>query len=62
MVFVADVIPPELRRVVDLLASQFRNAEVFAVEVRNYQSVDQRALVPRLVSTPKSIAVAVNER
>jgi hypothetical protein len=62
MVFVADVIPPELRRVVDFLAAQLRNAEMFAVEVRNYQGMGERALVPRLVSTPKSTATVPNER
>ena len=62
MVFMADVIPPELRRVVDFLAAQMRNAEVFAVEVRNYQGMGERALVPRLVSTPKSSPAAPNER
>jgi hypothetical protein len=50
MVFVADIIPPELRRVVDFLAEQMKSAEVFAVEVRKYEGGGERALVPRLVS------------
>lgn len=58
MVFVADEIPPELRRVVDFLAVQLRSAEVFAVEVRHFQSPDARALVPQLISMPKSPAEA----
>jgi hypothetical protein len=62
MVFVADSIPPELRRVVDFLAAQLRTAEVFAVEVRNYLGIGERAFVPRLVSTPKSTPPAANER
>ena len=62
MVFVADTIPSELRRVVDFLAAQLRNAEVFAVEVRNYQGMGERALVPRLVSIPKSSPVIAGER
>jgi hypothetical protein len=53
MVFVADVIPAELRSVVDFLAAQLKTAEVFAIEVRNYRGVRGRALVPRLVSTRK---------
>jgi hypothetical protein len=62
MVFVADVIPPELRRIVDFLGSQLRNAEIFAVEVRNYQGAGERALVPRLVSAPKSTSTVATER
>ena len=62
MVFVADEIPPELRRVVDFLAAQLRNAEVFAVEVRNYQGMGERALVPRLVSTPRSSPATPSQR
>ncbi len=66
MVFVADEIPPELRRIVDFLADQMRNAEVFAVEVRNFQGEGERALVPRLVSKPKSadsaLAASVGRR
>jgi hypothetical protein len=54
MIFVADEIPPELRKVVDFLARQFRSAEVFAVEVRQFQGSGEQALVPRLVSMPKS--------
>ena len=62
MIFVADSIPPELRRVVDFLASQFKAAEIFAVEVRNYGGTKARALVPRLVSTPKSSRTEIIER
>jgi hypothetical protein len=62
MVFVADAIPPELRTIVDFLASQFRNAEAYAVEVRNFQGQRHQALVPRLVSTPKPAATTVSGR
>lgn len=61
MVFVADEIPPELRRIVDFLASQLRSAEVYAIEVRNYQGANERALVPRLVSTPKPSSAAMGQ-
>jgi len=50
LVFVADVIPPELRRVVEFLESQMDPAEVFAIEVSQYVHEATRALVPRLVS------------
>jgi hypothetical protein len=50
MVFVADVVPPELQRIVEFLNSQMKPAEVFAVEIRQYASEEQhlRTLVPRL--------------
>lgn len=50
MVFVADVIPPELRRVVEFLNGQMDPAEVLAVEIKQYVGErNQRTLVPRLV-------------
>ena len=62
MVFVADVIPPELRTVVDFLAAQLKTAEVFAIEVRKYRGPANHALVPRLVSTPKTNRSELPER
>jgi hypothetical protein len=49
MVFVADVIPPELRRIVEFLNRQMDPAEVLAVEIRQYVSGDTRSLVPRVL-------------
>jgi len=49
LVFVADVIPPELRRVVEFLNGQMNPAEVLAVEVRQYVGQGQQALVPRVL-------------
>jgi hypothetical protein len=49
LVFVADVIPPELRRVVEFLNQQMNPAEVLAVEVRQYVGQGQQALVPRVI-------------
>ena len=52
MIFVADVIPPELRRVVEFLNAQMNPAEVIAVEVRQYEATNspgQKALVSRVV-------------
>jgi hypothetical protein len=49
MVFVADVVPPELRRVVEFLNGQMTPAEVLAVEVRQYVGQGQQALVPRVI-------------
>lgn len=62
MVFVADEIPPELRRVVDFLAAQLRSAEIYAVEVRKFDGGQERVLVPQLVSRPKEAPATPGER
>lgn len=49
MIFVADVIPTELQRIVEFLNEQFDPAEVFAVEVRQFTGEAGTALVPRLI-------------
>jgi hypothetical protein len=49
LVFVADEIPRELRRIVEFLNGQMSPAEALAVEVRQYVSGSTRALVPRLI-------------
>jgi len=47
MLFVADEIPHELRRIVEFLNEQMRPAEVLAVQLTNYQGPDgTRTLVP----------------
>jgi hypothetical protein len=49
LVFVADEIPSELRRVVEFLNGQMDPAEVLAVEIKQYVGGDLKTLVPRLV-------------
>jgi hypothetical protein len=51
LVFVADDVPPELRRVVEYLNGQMQSTEVLAVEVKQYVDADglHQTLVPRLV-------------
>jgi hypothetical protein len=50
LVFVADVIPAELRRAVEFLNQQMDPAEVLAIEVKQYVGQDNlKALVPRLI-------------
>lgn len=49
MVFVSDLIPSELRRIVEFLNGQLDPAEVLAVEIRQYVSGDLRTLVPRVI-------------
>lgn len=49
LIFIADEIPPELRRVVEFLNNQMQFAEVLAIEVRQYVGGNFRGLVPRLL-------------
>jgi len=46
MLFVADHIPPELRKVVEFMNVQMRPTEVLAVELRQYQGGGLRTLAP----------------
>lgn len=48
MLFVADQIPAELRRIVEFLNNQMDPAEVLALELRQYQSEGLKTLVPTL--------------
>lgn len=49
MVFVADVIYPELKRIVEFLNAQMSPAEVIALEIKHYTGQGPRTLVPRLI-------------
>jgi hypothetical protein len=49
MVFVADEIPAELRRIVEFLNGQMDPAEVLAVEIRQYVGQQLTTLVPRVI-------------
>lgn len=49
MVFVADVIPPELQRIVEFLNGQMDPAEVLAIEIKQYVGERLRTLVPRVI-------------
>lgn len=50
MLFVADVIPVELRRIVEFLNEQMDQAEVMAIEIKQYLGEGKlRSLVPRLI-------------
>jgi len=48
LVFVADKIPPELRRIVEFLNEQMDPAEVLAVELRQFVGNGVKTLVPRV--------------
>lgn len=49
MMFVADIIPKELQRIVEFLNEQMDPAEVLAVEMRQYVGGNTRSLVPRFM-------------
>ena len=49
LLFVADEIPSELRRVVEFLNQQMDAAEVLAIEVRQYVGQGLKTLVPRVM-------------
>lgn len=51
LVFVSDVIPSELRRIVEFLNEQMDPAEVLAVEVQQFVGGGRRTLVPRVIGT-----------
>jgi hypothetical protein len=53
MVFVADEIPAELRRVVEFLDEQMDPAQVLAIEVKQYAGEGLKTLVPRVVGKVK---------
>jgi hypothetical protein len=48
LIFVADEIPLELRRIVEFLNQQMDPAEVLAIEVRQFTNDSVKTLVPRL--------------
>ncbi len=49
MIFVADVIPSELRRIVEFLNEQMNPAEVLAVEIKQFAGKGLKTLVPRVM-------------
>jgi hypothetical protein len=50
MLFVADVIPIELRRIIEFLNDQMKNSEVLGLEIKQYTSGQSLStLVPRIV-------------
>lgn len=49
MLFVADVIPRELRRIVEFLNQQMDPAEVLALEIKQYIGSGFRTLVPKVI-------------
>ena len=49
MVFVADLVPPELRRIVEFLNGQMNPAEVLAIEIKQFAGSNVTTLVPTVI-------------
>lgn len=49
MLFVADEIPAELRRIVEFLNAQMNPAEVLAIEIKQFVGTNVKTLVPRII-------------
>lgn len=59
LVFVADAIPPELRRVIEFLNERMSPTEVLGIEVRQYVGEgDRKTLVPRIVGQTEEARLA----
>jgi hypothetical protein len=58
LIFAADAIPPELKRVVEFLNEQMNPAEVLAIEIRQYVGTGVRTLVPSVIGKSKVAVVA----
>ena len=56
LIFAADEIPPELKRVVEFLNEQMNPAEVLAIEIRQYVGTGVRTLVPSVIRSSKRAA------
>ena len=62
LVFVADEIQPEMRRIVEFLNGQMDPAEVLAVEIPQYVGKNQRAVVPRVIGLTAKAEAAKGKR
>ena len=58
LIFAADSIPPELRRIVEFLNEQMNPAEVLAIEIRQYVGTGVRTLVPTVIRSLKRLTSA----
>jgi hypothetical protein len=60
LLFIADEIPPELRRVVEFLNSQMDPAEVLAIEVKQFVGENLKTLVPRVLGQTETARLKKN--
>jgi hypothetical protein len=57
LVFVADEIPAELRRIVEFLSAQMSLAQIYALEIKQYTGQDLKTLVPRVFGGPSKTII-----
>lgn len=63
MLFVADIIPPELQRIVEFLNEQMNPAEVLAMEIKQYTGHNLKTMVSRVVGkTMKALDIKAVRR
>ena len=55
LLFVADAIPKELRRLVEFLNDKLQDVEVLAVEIKQFQGGGQEAWVPRVIGQSEAV-------
>lgn len=60
MVFVADAIPPELRRIVEFLNGQMTPAEILAIEIKRFTGSGVTTLVPSVIGQTAQAAAKGN--
>ncbi len=58
LIFIADRLPAELRRVIEFLNEQMNEVEVLGIELAQYVGSDFRALVPRVIGQTEAIRQA----
>ncbi len=58
LLFVSDKIPETLVRIVEFMNQQMRDAEVLAVEIRQFVSEEHKALVPRVLGQTEEAKAA----
>ncbi|AMX99978.1 hypothetical protein AB0V79_17125 [Mesorhizobium ciceri] len=61
MIFVVDDMPPELLRIVEFLARQMRDAEVYAVEIRQHLSPAGRLLSTRVLGRTQNAETKISK-
>lgn len=55
MIFVADEVSPELRRIISFLNRQMRTSEMLAIELRQFVGAGVRAFVPDVIVKPDRV-------
>jgi len=62
LLFVADEIPDELKRIIEFLNGQMKSAEVLGVELRQYEGQNLKTLVPRVIGMTSEAQQAKSQR